>query len=120
MSRTIVVLVVEDETLIRMDIAATIAEAGFRVLEANAAADAVQLLEQHSNVHVLFTDVEMPGGMDGVALAHHARARSPTIRIIITSGRRMLEEKDLPPATVFVPKPYRHAHIVEKLKDMVA
>lgn len=65
------VLVVDDEPLIRMDVAATIASAGFKVYEASNAEEAVALLAEYADIHVPFTDVEMPGGgMNGTQLAH--------------------------------------------------
>jgi CheY-like chemotaxis protein len=111
------VLVVEDELLIRMDVAATIEEAGYKVYEAANADQAVELLELET-IHVLFTDVDMPGSMDGVELAHYAHSFWP-LKILITSGHRQVTLSELPPGAVFLQKPFRPAH-VEKLRSMVA
>jgi two-component system, response regulator PdtaR len=113
----IAVLVVEDEPLIRICVAATIEEAGFKVYEAANADEAVGLLAECGDIRVLFTDVEMPGSMDGVALAHYAHSYRP-IKIIVTSGRRHIAEKDLPPTAVFVEKPYRPSHVLETLREI--
>lgn len=81
------VLLVEDEPLVRMTAANELEEAGFLVLEAANADVALQVLEVRSDqVHVLFTDVHMPGSMDGIALAELVHARWPYVRLLISSG----------------------------------
>jgi DNA-binding NtrC family response regulator len=117
--QSIAVLVVEDEPLIRMCVAATIEEAGFKVYEAANADEAVGLLAECADICVLFTDVEMPGSMDGVALAHYAHSYRP-IMIIVTSGRRKIAVKDLPPTAIFMEKPYRPGRVVETLREIAA
>jgi DNA-binding NtrC family response regulator len=102
--RSVAVLVGEDEPLIRMSVAATIEDAGFKVYEAGNADDALRLLAERVDICVLFTDVDMPGSMDGVALAHYAHSCRP-IRIIVTSGRRKIALKELPPKAIFMEKP---------------
>jgi two-component system, response regulator PdtaR len=114
------VLIVEDDALIRLYAAATIEEAGFRVYEASDAEQALRLLEEKTDIGVLFSDIEMSGPMDGLALAHYARSRSPSMKIIVTSGRRQIEAKDLPDQSVFLGKPYRPAYIVEQLRGATA
>jgi two-component system, response regulator PdtaR len=86
-SRTLAVLVVDDEPLLRMDLAATIEDAGYKVYEAANADEAVAILEKVEGIKVLFTDVDMPGSMNGVELAHYARSYWP-VEIIVTSGHR--------------------------------
>jgi two-component system, response regulator PdtaR len=100
--------------LLRMDVAATIEDAGFKVYEAANADEAVALLEERADIRVLFTDVDMPGSMDGVALAHYARSNRP-MRIIVASGYRAIALQDLPPKATFLEKPYRPADIVAML-----
>jgi CheY-like chemotaxis protein len=92
----IAVLVVEDELLIRMDIAASLEDAGFDVFEAENAAGAIKILIANPHIHALFTDVDMPGNMDGLKLAAHVRDRWPPIKIIVTSGHRMVADEMLP------------------------
>lgn len=113
------VLVVDDEPLLRTDLAATIEEAGFKVYEVANADQAVELLEEVEDIKVLLTDVDMPGSMDGVQLAHYARSYWP-LKIIVTSGHREVANDDLPPGAVFLGKPLRPALVVEKLKSMVS
>jgi CheY-like chemotaxis protein len=113
------VLVVEDEPLIRMDVAATFEEAGYKVYEAANADEAVGLLEEFADIHVLVTDVDMPGSIDGLGLAHYARS-DRRIKIIVTSGHVKVETRDLPPAAIFLKKPCRAGDIVETLREMAA
>lgn len=112
------VLVVDDEPLLRMDLAATLEDAGFKVFEASNADRAIELLDKE-NIRVLFTDVDMPGSMNGVELAHYARSYWP-VEIIVTSGHRKVSLSDLPPGAVFLGKPVRPAQIIEELKCLVA
>jgi CheY-like chemotaxis protein len=86
------VLVVDDEPLIRMHVAATIEEARFKVYEAANADQAVEILEKVEDITVLLTDVNMPGSMNGVELAHYARSYWP-VKVIVTTGYRDIENK---------------------------
>jgi CheY-like chemotaxis protein len=69
-------------------------------------------------IHVVYTDIQMPGSMDGLKLARFVRDRWPPIKIVATSGRVMVREDDLPAGSVFLPKPYRSAEVVETLRDI--
>jgi two-component system, response regulator PdtaR len=113
----IAVLVVEDEALIRIDVAMTIEEAGFKTYEAGDADQAVRLLERCADIAVLFTDVDIPGSMDGLALAHYASLRRNPPKVIVTSGKRKVEAADMPDAALFLSKPYHPCHVVEKLRE---
>src|ERR1700689_5683081 len=84
--KSVSVLVVEDEHLIRMDTVSSLEAQGFIVHEAGNAAEAVRCLELHDEIRLIFTDVHMPGSMDGVALAHYVRDRWPPVKIIVPSG----------------------------------
>jgi len=86
-------------------------EAGFEVIEAANADDAIRILETNSAIRVMFTDIEMPGSMDGLKLAHALRNRWPPIKIIVASGRRMATKHDLPEGGRFFAKPYNPAQI---------
>jgi CheY-like chemotaxis protein len=114
-----VVLVVEDEPLIRMNLAATIVTAGFKVYEAANADEAVMFLAEYADIRVLFTDVEMPGSMNGLQLAHVAHS-TWSVKIVVTSGRRQIAATDLPRGAIFLAKPYRPSDILEKLKEVAA
>ena len=100
-----VVLLVEDEPLVRLVAADLLHEAGFRVIEAAHAAEAMAVLEAGVAVDVLLADVDMPPGMDGYALANLVHRRWPAIEILITSGRQWPSEGDLPLGSTFLPKP---------------
>jgi two-component system, response regulator PdtaR len=99
-----VVLVVEDDFLLRIDAADMVKDAGFEAVEAASADEAIAILEAQPNIHVVFTDVQMPGTMDGLKLARFVKDRWPPIKIVATSGRLKLNEADLPEGSVFVPK----------------
>jgi two-component system, response regulator PdtaR len=113
-----VVLIVEDEFLIRMDAVDMIRSAGFDVLEAENADGAIVILESRSDITVVFTDVQMPGSMDGLKLAAAIRGRWPPIKIVATSGLLMVSEDDLPPGSRFLPKPYSEPQIVAALHEL--
>lgn len=107
-----VVLVVEDEVLLRMDATSIALEAGATVVEAANADEAIRILESRADITVLFTDIQMPGSIDGLKLAHAIRDRWPPIQIIITSGRIFLSEADMPSGSIFLGKPYLSADVI--------
>src|SRR5579871_6337555 len=98
-----VILIVEDEFLLRMDSAEVIEDAGFAVIQAANADEAIAILTARPDVHVVFTDIQMPGSMDGLTLARFVRDRWPPIKIIATSGLVRVGD-DLPAGSVFLPK----------------
>lgn len=112
----ITVLVVEDEPIIRMNAVALIEDAGFAVIEAGDADEAIMLMEQHPEIKVLFTDIEMPGSMDGLKLAHAVRNRWPPVVMIIASGRLSPQANEMPDDTVFLAKPYTASSVEAALK----
>ena len=110
-------LVVEDEEVIRRLAPEFMAETGFDVLEAPDADSAVRLLHTEAErVHVLFTDLQMPGAMDGLMLAHHTRRNWPWIGLIVTSGFIAGGLQQLPADTRFFQKPYQLAAIAEHIR----
>ena len=113
-----VVLIVEDEFLIRMDAIDMIRSGGFEVVEANDADEAIEILERRPDITVVFTDVHMPGSMDGLKLAAAVRGRWPPIKIVATSGRANLSAEDLPSGSRFLTKPYSAREIVSTLREM--
>jgi CheY-like chemotaxis protein len=113
-----VVLVVEDEFLIRMHATEMIEEAGFEVVEASNADEAVTILEVRLDIAVVFTDVQMPGSMDGLKLARAVRDRWPPIHIVATSGFVNVRTEDLPDGGRFLPKPYSPAQIIGALREL--
>jgi CheY-like chemotaxis protein len=117
-TRRPVVLVVEDEFLLRMNAAEMIAEAGFEVVEAANADSAIAILEARLDIHVVFTDIQMPVSMDGLKLASFVRGRWPPIKIVATSGFVRVGEADLPKGSRFLPKPYRPSQIIDTLREL--
>jgi CheY-like chemotaxis protein len=113
-----VILIVEDEFLLRMDSAEMIENAGFEVIQAGNADEAIAVLQARPAIHVVFTDIQMPGSMDGLKLARFVRDRWPPIKIIATSGLVKVGAEDLPAGTVFLPKPYRGAQVVATLREI--
>ncbi len=114
-----VVLVVEDEPLLRMDAIEAIEAAGFDVVEAAGADEAIAILEQRSDIHVIFTDIQMPGSMDGLKLAHFVKGRWPPIKIIATSGHANITESDLPEGSHLLLKPYAVAEIASAIHQLI-
>src|SRR5258708_17708672 len=104
-SKRPVVLIVEDEFLLRMDAVGMIADAGFEVVEAANADDAIEILEARRDISVVFTDIQMPGSMDGLKLARAVRGRWPPIKTVATSRLVDVGEKDLPEGDRFLRKP---------------
>ena len=117
-ARRPVVLIVEDEMLLRMDAAEMIEAAGFEVIEAANADQAIEVLEGRPDITVVFTDIQMPGSMDGLKLARAVRGRWPPIKIIATSGRLHVAETDLPEGGRFLPKPYSPAQVTGVLREL--
>jgi len=113
-----IVLVVEDEPLLRMMAVDLVESAGFVAVEAANADEAVQILETRTDIRIVFTDIDMPGSIDGMMLAAAVRDRWPPIEIIITSGHRLVKDLDLPAGSVFFPKPYDTAKVTATLHRM--
>ena len=114
-----VVLVVEDEFLLRIHAIEMIEDAGFEALQAADADEAIQILENRSDICIVFTDIQMPGSMDGLKLAHAVRGRWPPIKIVTTSGRINVRIDDLPSGGRFLPKPYRPEEVAGTLRELV-
>lgn len=112
------VLVVEDEPLMRMHAVSLVADAGFDTLEASNADEAIAILEARKDIRVVFTDINMPGSMDGLRLAHAIRRRWPPIELILTSGDFQVDEDELPRRGRFLPKPYAAAEVISALNDL--
>lgn len=119
-SKSSVVLIVEDEGLVRMDAAEALQEGGLQVREAANADEAVRIMEGGAPIHLLFTDIDMPGTMDGLQLAQLVASKWPTVRIIITSGHRVVEITEIPDGSVFFSKPYAHPEIIQSVRELLA
>ena len=118
-AKSITVLVVEDEPLVRTMAAEIFADAGYRVCEACDALGALSILAARNDICAVLTDIEMPGGMNGVALAAAIREQWPDMAILVTSGRVFPSEADLPQGVGFRAKPWRINEIVGSMAAML-
>jgi two-component system, response regulator PdtaR len=118
--KTPIVLVAEDEALVRQLSVCELEDAGYRVIEAANAGQAIAILETGVPIDVLFTDVNMPGGMDGIHLVHLVHNRWPDVRLIVTSGRADIPEEELPDEGEFIRKPYRLSEMSQMVGRLAA
>ena len=100
------VLVVEDEALVRFDIVDFFEERGWRVFEAGNSEEAIAILDRHGEIRVVLTDVQMPGDMDGLKLAHYVRERFPPTLLFVVSDQAPVTREALPARATFLPKPF--------------
>ncbi len=115
-----VILVVDDDPLVRVHSQFALEDAGYEVVEAGNAADALERLDERPDIAALFTDIRMPGTLDGVGLANAVHARRPDISILVTSGVNDGSELALPDAAQFVRKPYTGVQLSQMLVRMDA
>ena len=113
------VLVVEDEMVMRMRAVDIVEDAGFTPVEAVNADEALSILESRSDISLLFTDIQMPGSMDGLTLAHAVHKRWPSIKIILVSGQVKLSDTDKPADSRFFGKPLEVTQMIAELQEMV-
>jgi CheY-like chemotaxis protein len=114
-----VVLVVEDEMLLRMRAVDMVEDAGYTSVEAVDADEAVEILESRSDIALLFTDIQMPGSMDGLKLAFAVHERWPPIKIILVSGKLELSKIDIPADSRFFGKPLEATEMIAEMQDMI-
>lgn len=114
------VLIVEDEFLIMEDMADVLEASGYPVRRAWNGEEALDILEEHDDIGIVFTDINMPGRVNGLALAEQIGERWPCIRLILTSGAVRAAELDLPAAGCFIPKPYPPQAVVRTIDRMLA
>ena len=112
-----VILVAEDEVLVRILISDVLQDEGYKVLEAADAREAMRVLEARPDVHVVVTEIEMPPAPSGIELAQQVRERWPYMQVLVTSGRVFPTE--LPEGTVFVPKPWTGESLARCVRDAV-
>ena len=117
-----IVLVVEDDVLVRNLVAAYLRECGFDVIEANGADEAIRVLQAEVQVDILFSDVQMPGSMDGFGLARWVRRERPWLKVILTSGaaRPAKDAGDLSGHGPILAKPYDHAELERHIRSLLA
>ena len=114
-----VVLVVEDEMLLRMRVVDMVEDAGYISVEAVDADDAFTILQSRSDIALLFTDIQMPGSMNGLELAHTVHERWPPIKIILASGQLKLSSSDIPKDSRFFGKPLSSGEMIAEMRDML-
>lgn len=119
-SNTSKVLVVDDEAFVRMLVADVLDEAGFEVIEAPDAQAALDQLEHARDVRVLFTDINMPPGMNGLDLAERVHRRWPTIGLVIASGYERPARAQIADGGIFLPKPFRPEDIINAVRKVAA
>jgi len=119
MLKKAVILVVEDEALIRMSAVQMLEDAGFATVEANNADDAMKVLELRRDIRAVFTDINMPGRLDGMRLARLVRGRWPPIHLILTSGLVSPAEEEFPVNGRFVRKPYKTEQVIAILRELL-
>ena len=115
-----IVLIVDDEALQRMTVADMLYDAGFWTVEASDADQALRMLESRDDIRIVFLDIVMSHGMDGLELAQIVRARWPGVNILLTSGKMYAPETALPDGAVFFHKPYRSRDVVPVLHSMAS
>ena len=115
-----VILIVEDEALVRLSAVDMFEDAGFRMIEAVNSEQALELLAADSDVQLLFTDVNMPGTIDGLALARQVRDRWPHIGIMIASGKQSPQPEELPAGSRFEQKPYNADTVVRHARELTS
>ena len=117
-SKPTIALIVEDEFLVRMVAADIFTDAGFEAIEAANADEALLILESRRDIGVIFTDINMPGSIDGLSLAYVVSRRWPSIRIIVTSALRIPGNRALPAGSMFLEKPYQSSHIAGAVRAL--
>ena len=113
------ILVVDDEELLRLHAADLLEENGYAVIEAENAEAALKALDRRPDVRLLFTDINMPGRIDGVELARLVHERWPHILLVITSGRERLAQSEIPDDGRFLPKPYRAKELLGHVNEVL-
>ena len=110
------VLVVEDEILINLFTSSELHAAGYGVLTAFDADEAIRILEQHNDIDLVFTDINMPGSMDGLRLAAAVKLRWPSIRILFASGKAAPTSEQMPAGSALILKPYKIPDVLQAMQ----
>lgn len=114
------VLVVEDQSTTRMAASDAISDTGLHVREAGDADEALQAMDDYPDIGVLFTDIQMPGHMNGLELAEQVHEDRPDVELIVTSGGTTVKDSELPDSGTFLSKPYHTSRLVEIVEQKVA
>ena len=113
------VLIVEDEQFVRMMAVDALEDAGYATIEAETGDRALVLLDQHDDIDLVFTDIRMPGPINGLDLARRIRRQRPATPVVLTSGHRFEGDGDIPASTPFLQKPYRAAMLIGALDRLL-
>jgi len=114
-----IVLIVEDDLILRMRSVDIVEDAGYTPVEAVDADEALGILQSRSDIELLFTDIQMPGSMNGLQLAHAVYARWPQLKIILVSGQLRLSSAEIPRDSRFFGKPLESAQMITEMQDMI-
>jgi CheY-like chemotaxis protein len=112
-------LLVEDEALLLFSIADELRDAGFDVVEASNADQAIAMLKKTPQIRLLFTDIDMPGSMDGLQLSAFVRDHWPPVKIIVTSGKERPPADKFPSDSTFLPKPYSPSRVAAAISELL-
>ncbi|WJH38621.1 response regulator (plasmid) [Aliirhizobium terrae] len=112
------ILLVEDEVLIRIELADFFTDAGYHVFEAGDSREAIDILEKEKTIRIVLTDIQLPGSMDGLKLAHYIRDRYPPTVLLLTSGGVHIEDASLPASSQFIAKPFDPTRILRQIELM--
>ena len=112
-------MIVEDEALVRFDLVDFFEHAGWRVFDASNADEAITIFDAHKEIRVVLTDVQMPGSMDGIKLAHFVRERFPPTVLFVVSGDVPVTPDKLPPRTAFLSKPFDHHRLLRQIEATI-
>lgn len=115
-----IILVVEDEPLIRIALADMLINEGYGVLEAGTADEALGMLGREPKVDLLLTDHDMPGSMNGAKLVRWAFASQPSLGVIVMSGAASRDKLQLPSGVLFVGKPYQESEVLRMIRSLLA
>ena len=110
-------LVVENELLLSLDISDALKDEGYDVITVANADDAIKVLETRNDIRTIFTDIDLPGSIDGLKLAAAVRDRWPPVNIIVTTGMRAPRRDEMPAKSLFIAKPYRSAEVLEAVRS---
>jgi CheY-like chemotaxis protein len=111
------ILVVEDDFLLSLDISEALKDEGYDVIAVASAGEAIKVLEIPNDIRTIFTDIDLPGSMDGLKLAAAVRDRWPPVHIIVTTGMRAPHRDEMPANSAFIAKPYRSAEVLEAVSS---
>lgn len=112
------ILIVDDEAILRFDLADFFMDAGYHVYDAADADEAIAILGSHDSIRIVLTDVQMPGSMDGLKLAHYIRDRYPPTVLLVTSGMRKIELDEMPENSVFIAKPFDPNRLLKHIEEI--